>query len=528
MPQTWSPPSSPEPFDNAVISTNSRGMITDPNHSPSPSKENGVKSAKRKRRAVTHVSRHFAEPPKELKKEPRAKRKRTSHEDKENVLNQPEGGAPNVDVEPERTEDVTHPRRLRAKRAKVADASAVDLEKAVKDERDGYAPGAVQSNATRLQNPTVDSISKSSHTLPQTKPRIVLGVNIDELSSDSDLTDVPDDIGPDPFLSTPRTKKGRRSRKDRSDAELVAVKEPVPKSKAKKSSLTKSPYFPHPHKPRPTFLSTLPFPPLHHARFGLMQERLHRDPFRLLLATIFLNKTPGARAMPIFFRLMERYPAPQDLANAVQADVTEIIHELGFQNQRARKCIAMAQMWVQEAPVKGRRWRKMGYPMKGDGKDVKEGESIADEDERVAWEISKLPGLGPYSHDSWRMFCRDQLRGLSSGYNGEDSEHGFEPEWKRVLPADKELRAWMTWMWMKEGWVWNKETGERTKASEELMALANAQGNVVLESDNNTLMVKSLDDSKPSTAQLREGVKKDMRVEVPAGDFIFESQTDNG
>lgn len=102
---------------------------------------------------------------------------------------------------------------------------------------------------------------------------------------------------------------------------------------------------------------------------------------------------------------------------------------------------------------------------------------------RVAWEISHLPGLGPYSHDSWRMFCRDVLLGRAEGWNGEgakpplneagkEGKGEFEPEWKRVLPLDKELRAWMSWMWLKEGWVWNKETGERTRASEELMQMA--------------------------------------------------------
>lgn len=372
-----------------------------------------------------------------------------------------------------------------------------------------------------------ERVTSSTNERPQVssqkQPRVVLGVNIDELSSDSDLTDVPDDVGPDPFLPVPFTKTRRKIKKEQENAEVIAVKEPKNKSKAKRTSLTKSPYFPHPHKPRPHFLSTLPFPPLDRPTFGLMQERLNRDPFRLLLATIFLNKTPGARAMPIFYQLMAKYPTPQDLANAEQPDVTEIIRELGFQNQRARKCIAMAKMWVQDPPVKSRRWRKLGYPTKSDGKDVKEGEVIDDEDERVAWEISHLPGLGPYSHDSWRMFCRDQLRELSSGYNGEDAEDDFEPEWKRVLPLDKELRAWMTWAWMKEGWVWNKETGERTKASDELMELARGKGNVVLESESNTLMVKSLDENQPSPAKLGENVKKDVRVEAPAGDFMPKS-----
>lgn len=78
----------------------------------------------------------------------------------------------------------------------------------------------------------------------------------------------------------------------------------------------------------------------------------------------------------------------------------------------------------------------------------------------------------------------------------------------------------MTWMWMKEGWIWNKETGERTKASEELMELARGKGNIVLESEASTLLVKSLDEEQPTPLKLPRKEKKDVRVEAPAGDFI--------
>ena len=37
----------------------------------------------------------------------------------------------------------------------------------------------------------------------------------------------------------------------------------------------------------------------------------------------------------------------------------------------------------------------------------------------------------------------------------------FQPEWMRVLPEDKELRAYLRWLWMQEGWDWDPRTGER-------------------------------------------------------------------
>lgn len=133
-------------------------------------------------------------------------------------------------------------------------------------------------------------------------------------------------------------------------------------------------------------------------------------------------------------------------------------------------------------PTKGKRFRKLHYPNRGDGLDVKPNECIDDGDARVAWEIAHLPGLGEYAIDSWRIFCRDELRGIATNWKGAGAAaRGFTPEWKSVLPKDKELRAYLTWMWLKEGWEWHRETGERKKASPELLQKVQKGGIVVYE-----------------------------------------------
>ena len=369
---------------------------------------------------------------------------------------------------------------------------------------------AIARNANTLNLSAAEELLLATPPATPARPhgRIYYGINIDDLSSDSDLTDVPDDIGFDPFLPDEKP----------TSAKVQAIK--TKSTKARRP--TKSPYFPHPHKHRPTFLSTLPFPPLSHHHFGLMQERLAHDPFRLLIATIFLNKTPGERAMPVFYQLMSRYPTPLDLANAELSDITTIIYGLGFQNQRARKCVALAQCWIERAPQRGKRYKKLIYPSKGDGKNVGNDEFVDDTDVRVGWEISHLPGLGPYSHDSWRMFCRDKLRGVAESWNGEGNadNQNFEPEWKRVVPLDKELRAWLTWMWMKEGWVWNKETGHRTKASEEMMEMARDGGVVVEEKGSDHLVLKQVEEERVAN------LKVEKKVERTAGDYLPASSGD--
>lgn len=250
---------------------------------------------------------------------------------------------------------------------------------------------------------------------------------------------------------------------------------------------TTSPYFP---RQRRQPVSCLPFPPRRAPLFGLIQERLADDPFRLLIATVFLNRTRGGVAIPVLYRVFERYPTVDALAAADFDELVAMIRCLGFQRSRARKCIAIARLWLESPPSKGIRYRRLHYPEKGDGRDVKPGETVDDDDPRVAWEMAHLPGLGAYATDSWRIFCRDVLRGLASDWNGSDAEEGFVPEWKTVRARDKELRAFLTWMWLKEGWVWNQETGERTPVPQKLRRAATKGGLLVPEVDGTWALEK--------------------------------------
>ncbi|GAB7357215.1 hypothetical protein MBLNU459_g8196t2 [Dothideomycetes sp. NU459] len=274
--------------------------------------------------------------------------------------------------------------------------------------------------------------------------------------------------------------------------------------KKRKTTGTKSKHFtPSPvKKPRvPAGVSGVPFPKLSAARFGLIQEELASNPFRLLLAVTFLNKTKGRTAVPVYRQLMERYPTPQDLASAKEGDISTMIYSLGFQNQRARKLIRLAQSWLDCPPQKGKRYRTRDYPLHGDGRTLKPEQLVEEDADEVAGalEVGHMYGLGPYAWDSWRIFCRDVLRGVASGYNGEgvpgyeasvpsislspcksapklqrQSSSEFEPEWKRVVPLDKELRACLRWMWLREGWEWDPLTGDRHPASVRAMREANA------------------------------------------------------
>lgn len=223
-----------------------------------------------------------------------------------------------------------------------------------------------------------------------------------------------------------------------------------------------------PKTPRPPKgTSTCPVPSTNCAHFGLIQEKLWKEPFWLIIAVTFLNKTAGRAAAPIFWDLKELYPTPEALSQAREKDLVSMIGTLGLQNQRAKRLVLIAKTWLESPPAKNQRYRTLHYPAKGDGKDIKK-DQVIDEDADAcegALEIGHIPGCGPYAWDSWRIFCRDVQRGLAQDFNGRCAGKDFEPEWQRVVPLDKELRACLRWMWLREGWVWNHETGERRDAT---------------------------------------------------------------
>ncbi|KAK3310354.1 uncharacterized protein B0T15DRAFT_489039 [Chaetomium strumarium] len=262
-----------------------------------------------------------------------------------------------------------------------------------------------------------------------------------------------------------------------------------------------------PRPPRGT-VSSLPIPPLSADRFGLIQEELADDPFRLLIAVTFLIRTTGKAAIPVFCQLMDRFPTPEALAGAEPTEIISLIRPLGLSAVRCAAIQKYARVWLEKPPTREVRYGVKNYPRQGDGHHVRVGEefgpegrdageaahsnvdAVTDTRERAiggAWEIGHLT-QGPYALDSWRIFCRDVLLGRSDHWTGKGGKPGFQPEWMRVLPRDKELRACLRWMWMREGWEWDPLTGEREPLREE-MRRAVDEGRVGYDNSGNLVIL---------------------------------------
>jgi methyl-CpG-binding domain protein 4 len=189
--------------------------------------------------------------------------------------------------------------------------------------------------------------------------------------------------------------------------------------------------------------------------YGLIQERIRGNLFALVVQTMLYNKTKNEACRPVLFKLLCAYPAPEDLAVAQHEDVLTIVRCLGLQNTRTNNLIKMAQKWVQSPPDPSRRYYRRDYPKKGSNlcPGTKDRQLLEISDERPGWEIGHLPGVGEYAIDSYRIFYRDTLWGIEGG-------DGVEPEWKRVVPADKELAPYMAWRWAQEGFDYDIKTGQ--------------------------------------------------------------------
>uniref|UniRef100_A0A3P8X5V0 Methyl-CpG-binding domain protein 4 n=1 Tax=Cynoglossus semilaevis TaxID=244447 RepID=A0A3P8X5V0_CYNSE len=127
--------------------------------------------------------------------------------------------------------------------------------------------------------------------------------------------------------------------------------------------------------------------------FNLVQETLFHDPWKLLVATIFLNKTSGRMAVPVLWQFFEQYPSAEETRAADWTTVSELLKPLGLFELRAKTLIRFSDEYLTK------QWR---YPV-------------------------ELHGIGKYGNDSYRIFCVG--------------------EWREVTPDDHMLNKYHSWLW---------------------------------------------------------------------------------
>ncbi|CAL1526542.1 unnamed protein product [Lymnaea stagnalis] len=126
--------------------------------------------------------------------------------------------------------------------------------------------------------------------------------------------------------------------------------------------------------------------------FCLVQESLFHDPWKLLVATIFLNKTSGRQAIPTLWKFLNRWPTPELARCADEEEVADLLFPIGLNYTRAKTIIRFSNEFLT---------KKWTYPI-------------------------ELHGIGKYGNDSYRIFCIN--------------------EWKQVEPTDHKLNDYHQWL----------------------------------------------------------------------------------
>ncbi|KAF0392007.1 DNA glycosylase [Gigaspora margarita] len=131
---------------------------------------------------------------------------------------------------------------------------------------------------------------------------------------------------------------------------------------------------------------------------NLVQESLYYDPWKHLIATMFLNRTRGCQALPLLWKFLDEYPTPQIAIKADANKLADLLRPLGLQNIRAERIIKFSQSYLIRPNFSSPR---------------------------------ELFGMGKYAEDSWRLFCGEKDNAWMKG-------SGFEPE-------DKVLKLYIEW-----------------------------------------------------------------------------------
>jgi methyl-CpG-binding domain protein 4 len=124
----------------------------------------------------------------------------------------------------------------------------------------------------------------------------------------------------------------------------------------------------------------------------LIQLKYRRQPWRLLVACVLLNRTRGSVADPVIRELFRRWPDAVTLSGADRDELAELLRPLGLHNNRAGALIALSAAWPR------RRLRRA--------------------------DVLRLPGLGPYAADAYELLVLGDLS---------------------VVPEDRELLRWWSW-----------------------------------------------------------------------------------
>jgi methyl-CpG-binding domain protein 4 len=127
--------------------------------------------------------------------------------------------------------------------------------------------------------------------------------------------------------------------------------------------------------------------------YGLLQEEINYDPWKVFVCCIFCNLTKRVSAEPYFRKVLELWPRSVDLACANESEVISVIQPLGLSKRRAKALVRMSREYLEKE------WQD---------------------------DPTQLYGIGKYGSDAYKIFCT--------------------PHWREVDPKDGALVNYHNWL----------------------------------------------------------------------------------
>lgn len=127
--------------------------------------------------------------------------------------------------------------------------------------------------------------------------------------------------------------------------------------------------------------------------YGLLEEQLYEDPWKLLVACMMLNKTSINQVRSVIWKLFELIPNAQAAVEADQTKIEAIIQPLGLFRKRSKAIKRFSQEYLEKD-----------------------------------WESpDELHGIGTYAADAYAIFCIPEA-------------------WRELEPEDKELKLYVKFL----------------------------------------------------------------------------------
>ena len=126
--------------------------------------------------------------------------------------------------------------------------------------------------------------------------------------------------------------------------------------------------------------------------YGLIQEQLWQDPWKIFVACIFCNLTKRVQAEPYMWIFFKKYPTPEDAASANPEDIRKLIQRIGLSERRSKALVKMSNDYLKKD------WRN---------------------------NPETLYGIGKYGSDAYRIFCQGKWKSVEPSDGALVNYHNF-------------------------------------------------------------------------------------------------------